>query len=157
MDIRTAGDMLDLVSNLSLSDIAEEALQNTTEQALALNKDQLLHGKQSDGQPIRDYVLHSYAMLKHDMNPLPGFGIPDYRLTGAYYNAFIATADSDGLHVYNTDPKAPYLEQRTSGDGNQQEGADLIAGLDDENHNMYVAETYEPEFMEIVHRDLKMI
>lgn len=154
MELRTAGDMLDLVRSLDLESVAIETMENTTEELIRLNKEQLLHGKTSDGDLLAPYRSEDYANYKHGLNPLPGFGTPDYRLTGAFFSGFVVTISGDVEDIHSTDPKTQKLEDR---EGGGQIGADRIFGPDDESHEEYVINAFAPEFYEILYRALKMI
>ena len=52
----------------------------------------------------------AYALMKHEMNPLPGLGIVDLKLTGAFYNAFYF--DREALEVTSSDSKTETLKER---------------------------------------------
>jgi len=51
-----------------------------------------------------------YAEMKHEMNPLPGIGIVDLKLTGAFHDAFYF--DKEKLEVYSADSKTDDLMKR---------------------------------------------
>ena len=52
----------------------------------------------------------AYALMKHEKNPLPGLGIVDLKLTGAFYNAFYF--DREALEVTSSDSKTETLKER---------------------------------------------
>jgi len=74
------------LQRLNLEQVTEEAIQETAEDYLELNREQLYQGKTSMGQELLPtYRSEVYAQMKNDMNPAPGLGIPDLKLTGAFY------------------------------------------------------------------------
>jgi len=44
------------------------------------------------------------------MNSIPGYGNPDLRLSGSFYERMTASASKEGITVYSTDEKAASLE-----------------------------------------------
>lgn len=89
-----------------------DSLYDTKDQYLAIQKDQLYTGVDSRGSHLLTYKNKYYARKKNEMNPIPGYGNPDLRLTGAFYNAMKADVNSEGLTVYSTDQKAGMLEAK---------------------------------------------
>jgi hypothetical protein len=67
---------------LNTRDVAEESIDATREQLADTQRDQMLHGLRADGKPIGKYRNPAYAAMKNAMNPLPGYGNMDWRLTG---------------------------------------------------------------------------
>lgn len=159
---RDLGDMLSFVQRLDPEFIGIQVMEDSADEILERNKAQLYRGETTDGGKLPGYSLRAYAELKHRMNPLPGYGIADHKLTGAYYNAFIATIEGDVLHIQSMDEKATKLEERAGGYdenlmGDRQKGADLSYGLGETEHNAFMVETYKPAFYEEIHRSLKLL
>lgn len=75
-------------------------------------KDQLYAGFNSIGQRLHSYAWATYAEKKNQMNPVPGYGNPDLKLTGAFYSEIRADIDNDGFQVYSTDEKSQMLEDK---------------------------------------------
>src|SRR5690348_238105 len=66
----------------------EESIQETESGFIDLNTQQMYEGKNSDGGEIGAYRSEVYAEMKNQMNSLPGFGVPDLKLTGAFYEGY---------------------------------------------------------------------
>lgn len=71
--------------NLNIDQLAKEAIKETREQLIDIQKDQLLHGERKDGSKIGRYKNSSYAAKKFSNNPLAGSGNVDLKLTGEYH------------------------------------------------------------------------
>lgn len=152
----------DNIARLNLELLAEEAAENTVADFVELNKDQLMHGFRSDGNTLQPYRSKEYADRKHAMNALPGYGIPDYKLTGAYQAAFVGEVINGGLQVISMDNKENKLAKREGSVDqnavvNVQEGRDAIFGLNDKSTEVYIGEKFQPEYYEIIHRALNLL
>jgi hypothetical protein len=137
---RDLGSFKQALEDLDLQEISRIVVEKTAPKISELNVDQLRHGLTSQETRLRPYRGAKYARVKHEMNPLPGLGNPDFILTGAFTGAIRTEVQGDtvGTHSYNE--KAPELEAR--------DGADKIYGLGSERHNEYVQETLQPEFIQ---------
>lgn len=93
-----------------------QAMADTAPQFVALQKDQLFDGFNSSGHRLQAYKSPKYAQKKNNMNPAPGYGNPDLKLTGAFYNSIRADLDNTGLVVSASDEKAPSLEEKYGND-----------------------------------------
>ena len=69
-------------------------------------------GLNADGDPIGQYQSEIYAEMKHSMNPLPGFGVPDLKLTGAFYRATSVSVGSQTLKIDSSDSKSTELQAK---------------------------------------------
>lgn len=110
--MRTIANMLRAVQNQDPHNEALQAMGDTRGQYLEKQKAQLYEGWTSKDQRLKPYALHWYATKKNKMNSNPGFGNPDFYLTGAFYRSFRADLDNDGLVVYAMDEKTNWLESR---------------------------------------------
>ena len=65
---------------------AYRILANVQEQITQLNTDQLYKGLTPQGQRLKSYSppRGKYAKAKNQMNPLPGLGNPDLKVTGNF-------------------------------------------------------------------------
>lgn len=108
-------------------------------------KDQLYAGFNSLGRRLISYRSVKYATMKNSMNPVPGYGNPDLKLTGAFYDAIRADIDEEGFLVYSTDDKSNSLEDKY---GNEiwTLGEDALKG--------YINEELSPVFYENVTKQL---
>ncbi len=77
-----------------------------------LNRSQLLEGNNEEGQPIGNtnpYRSVGYSNYKNELNPLPGKGNPDLRLSGDYWDSIDATIKNKEIEMIAKDEKAPQL------------------------------------------------
>lgn len=103
---------------------SEVAAQNEPELA-ALNRKQLYEkGEDSEGNKLKKYRRAKYARVKHEMNPLPGLGNPDFYVTGAFQKSIFANVQNRSIVFDAKDRKSIFLVQR---DG------DKIYGLSSES------------------------
>lgn len=110
--MRTIANLLKAVQSQDLNDIALQSMADTAPAFVAVQKDQLLEGFDSTDHRLQSYKSPKYATKKNSMNPLPGYGNPDLKLTGDFYSSIRADIDNDGLLISASDPKAPSLEKK---------------------------------------------
>lgn len=99
------------------------------------NKDQLNRGLTSKGEEISPgYASPIYESEKNALNPLPGLGVPDLKLTGAFYGGFNVTAGYTGIFTFDSsDSKTPQLEAKYG---------KYIFGLTNENKKIYATTVF---------------
>jgi hypothetical protein len=73
------------------------------------NKKQLFAGFDNNGNRLKKYKSSVYALRKASLNPLPGFGNPDYFLTGAFYRGWEKRIDGNVIRDVLNDPKSQIL------------------------------------------------
>lgn len=101
---------------LNTGNIIHESFIETKEAFEQLNKEQLRAGKTNTGDEIAPrYRSNKYAIAKNEINPLPGLGTPDLRLTGAFYAGIDAEPGKDVIDIISKDEKGPALENKYSG------------------------------------------
>lgn len=92
-----------------------KAVDATQPNYIELQKAQMYAGKTVTGETIAQaghpYGSRAYATEKHSMNPLPGEGNPDLRLTGGYYDGIKTDVEGDKIEVSSTDEKWPELDK----------------------------------------------
>lgn len=79
---------------------------------IELNTSQLVEGKDSHGDSMGTTIPYrsaKYATYKHQINPLPGLGVPDLRLTGDYWDSIRAIIKARQVQMIATDSKASQL------------------------------------------------
>lgn len=145
----TLGTMLEDLELLDLIGITETAISRTTDQMAQRNRDQLYQGFTSTGQRLRKYASPNYATVKQAMNPVPGYGNPDFFVTGQFYARLQAEVFGDIVGMHSSDSKAPYLEDR--------DGADNIYGLGEKQHEAYIDEDLAPVFYREVLEGLNLL
>ena len=74
---------------------------------------QLYKGLDATGQKISPkYSRERYKRAKNRVNPLPGIGTPDLKLTGKFYSDFFLTAKNGVIDIFSSDEKADKLEAK---------------------------------------------
>lgn len=136
----TVTDLQQRLKKLDIHFEAEEAMNNTADDILSKQKDQLLHGVRADGSMIGKYKSQVYAAKKHAMNPLPGFGNMDWKLTGDLHKALFVDVRRDIFVIDSADSKTGSLIQRF-GDP---------MGLTKQSQSDYMEQRLQPQFMQQV-------
>lgn len=126
------------IKAVKVAEISQQSIEETKEAIVERQKDQLLHGLNAEGQPIGEYKNPLYAEVKNRMNPLPGEGVPDLKLTGAFYSGINVQVTPDTFKTESTDNKAPDLEKKYG---------EQILGLDKENKSAYMQDDLKPVFV----------
>lgn len=132
----------------SLDDQALRIVAEIQDKITDLNKDQLMQGLDGTGQKLKPkYSRVRYARAKNSVNPLPGYGTPDLKLTGKYYTSLYVVANNDNTFEINSD--------RT------EKGFDLAGHLEEkygENHLLLTKENEDKiNFEEIYPKLLEWI
>lgn len=110
-----------------------------------LNREQLYQfGQASTGNKLKPYKRIRYARAKHHMNPSPGFGNPDFYVTGAFQKAIKVEELGGILRITSTDFKTPFLLKRDPD----------TFGLTDENMIRYRKQLF-PRIMRNINRQVK--
>ena len=127
----TADDMLEIFQKVDVDGAAAQAVNDSGETFAKLNRRQLFAGTTPDGDRLTpDYKSKYYANKKNKMNPKPGLGTPDLRVTGDFQDQFEVTADTEEIDI--TSP-VEYAARLTELYGDAQ-----IYGLNDENTQEYI-------------------
>jgi hypothetical protein len=129
--MRTVNNMIQAQNQIDLPFELEEALVDTQSNYVELQKEQMLHGLNAEGASIGTYVNAQYASMKNSLNPIPGFGKVDLKLTGQFYQDIYADARSEGIIVDSADQKSESLQQRYG---------QIIFGLADDRKQEYINE-----------------
>jgi hypothetical protein len=108
----TIAGMLKRFENLDTDTLCEQVLAESKEPVANLNAEQLSKGISSTGTPFAPYRNEAYADYKHRKNPQPGYGNPDYILTGSFVSKIVATVSGDGYQITSTDEKTAELVNR---------------------------------------------
>lgn len=125
------------VSSLNAGNVAVESLDSTSETIADLNRQQLFEGKNAKGGQVGQYRNELYAEEKHRMNPVPGFGNVDLKLTGAFQSRITTNVFGETVITQSTDEKADELARKYGDD---------IYGLNPTFKARYQVETLGPEF-----------
>jgi hypothetical protein len=132
--------VLDVLDRLVRVDVAKESadsIEATKGKIIELQQDQLKYGLTSKGRQIGKYKDPRYARKKNAMNPLPGLGYMDWKLTGELYREIVVKVFQGSYFITSTDDKFKSLVQRF-GDP---------MGLDQISKPEYVEQALRPEFM----------
>ena len=132
----TATEIIARLEAVNIELLAELAIEDTAKEFGKLNTEQMEEGKDSKDQKISPgYRSSSYARMKNQMNPKPGMGVPDLKLTGAFYKGYRLQVINGEVIEDSDVPYAPKLEKQY---GKQ------IWGLDPENKRLYIEKFLSP-------------
>lgn len=124
--------------------LGAESIEETQDEFIKLNKEQLLQGEKSTGESLGFYKNRQYAIRKNQLNPLPGLGVKDYKLTGKYYAGIILKIEGGKIVMTSQDEKTKWLEK----------GSDERFGLNDENKSLYVEQSLHPVLIKKILNEL---
>lgn len=104
------------VQSLDIGLVAYQSVDETKDLITGIQRQQMFHGLNAKGEKIGRYRNSKYARVKNEMNPLPGVGIPDLKVTGAFYGGFktvvtpqvFITTSSDGKNAELTEKYDPF-------------------------------------------------
>lgn len=138
----TASELIERLQGLNLREILTESIEETAPQYVELNTQQLFKGLDGTGGSIHPlYRSAKYARMKNQMNALPGYGTPDLKLTGAFYQGYGVRVEGDEV-VKDSD--VAYADDLFEKYGN------AIGELDEENHEAYIDNGLSPVFTDKV-------
>lgn len=127
----TIRELFEAVQSIDLDTEIPRIIESQASDIIALNlgPDQLLGGLTAQGEEISPgYFFQEYSFQKQAQNPLPGLGVPDLKLTGAFYGGFRLIVSKDEYELDSTDEKAFALRYKYG---------DFIFGLSDKNKSIY--------------------
>ena len=116
-------------------------IQDESNFVIDLNQSQLLSGIDSKGEELGEYESKPYATFKNTLNPLPGFGVPDLKLTGSFYREMYLQFSSKGwpVQIFSMDEKTSKLVS--------QYGKDIFGLTEDNLENL--REHLKPKIQEL--------
>lgn len=129
--------LYDRVQTLDVNNVAFDSLDSTSDEIARLNTEQLFEGKNANGEQVGTYRSELYAEQKNRMNPKPGFGNVDLRLTGDFYQRITTNVTGDSVITESTDSKAARLKEKYG---------DEIYGLNTIFRARFKRETLSPVF-----------
>lgn len=134
--------MLRKMEALQIIELMGDAIEETKQEAIALNRIQLFQrGEKADGTRLKPYKSPAYARKKHAMNPQPGYGQPDAYLTGELQKEMYVDVRGDVAIFDSMSDHGTFMEKR---DGK------AIFGLSEDSK-----EKYRPIVMPVVLRAIK--
>lgn len=98
--------MLQKVSSINLPEQVPVIIQQTSETAINLNRQQLYDTSVDKHEmKLLSYNWPNYAVMKNKMNPKPGFGHPDLYLTGSFQKAMFMKVEKESFNISSRDSK----------------------------------------------------
>lgn len=131
------------ISKVNTDQVVEDSMGEVSPLIADRQKDQMREGKNSKGAKIGRYRSPGYARMKNRMNPIPGFGVPDLLLTGAFYNEIFAEPRGNKLVISSTNEKIAKLEDRFGPE---------IFGLNRNTKAELIREDLRPVFMKNIRK-----
>jgi hypothetical protein len=101
----TVNAMIGRMKALDVKAVSFNSVVETKETITEIQKEQMYQGFNGSGKKIGRYRSYKYARAKNSMNPLPGLGVPDLKLTGAFYSGFKTEVTPETFKTTSTDPK----------------------------------------------------
>ena len=138
----TVADLLESIEAVDLKGTIDEAITDTADDYIRLNtEEQLFKGQDTDGKQLEPlYKSPAYARKKNAMNPLPGLGVPDLKVTGSFYQKQTLAVEGDSIQLDSDVDYAKYLEKNY--------GPENIYGLSDQNQEEYNFGAFQDAFAE---------
>lgn len=123
----TITELLEKIKSLSISELASDSINETSETAADLNAMQMFQGIRSDGKEINpQYSPFTVEQKKKKGQVTDRVTLRD---TGSFYEGLVLKANKDTISFFSTDEKSDKLEKKY---GKQ------IFGLTNENKKEYV-------------------
>lgn len=133
--------LLDRLDKVELKPIVILCLETSKYEWLSLNRGQLHDGQDNTGHlQSPEYADERYAEHKNEENPVPGLGVPDFFVTGDYYNSIQMTINASQYSITTYSQGVPYgpkLDNRWKRN----------YGLDAENTGFFANEILKPKIV----------
>ena len=132
----TVAETIRRLKSLNLTEIAVSSMKETEKEFIDFNtQKELFVGLDSTGNQIDPlYGSASYAKKKAAINSLPGYGVPDLKLSGDFYKGMhFVSVTADKAIIESSVPYAKYLEKRYG---------EAIYGLNDKIRPDYIFGPY---------------
>ncbi|KIO75574.1 hypothetical protein TH53_19745 [Pedobacter lusitanus] len=121
--------MLNKVKSIDLPNAVPDIIMQTKADMILLNQIQLYnHGIDANGNLLTPYKSDSYARKKFSRNPGPGFGQPDLKDTGEFYQDYTLSANRTDYELDSSNMKSSALKKHYG---------DAIFGLTKDNKKVY--------------------
>ena len=108
----TIFDLYAKIQKLDIDEVSESAFEASEEDFARLNREQMIEGFDKTGNRFKKYANNAYAAKKQAMNPQPGFGNPDLKLTGSFQRQLRVDVDGEKVRIYSLDEKSAFLEKK---------------------------------------------
>lgn len=109
------------------------------------NRKQLTAGFDKQGARLRRYRSPKYARVKNAVNPLPGLGNPDLKVTGAFHR---------GIHIARFTPTALTLTSTNSKAENLLKSYPNVLGLGGTYKKDFINTRLRPAFIRNVRKPI---
>lgn len=121
----TAKNLLSVLKKVDVNDISLKSVEETKEEYVLENQEQMLAGKTSDGSDITPSYLNDpyfksresaqrYSDWKDAISPKAGrnSGTPNLFINGRYHNGLRAVVDSEGVRIESSSPDTVGIESK---------------------------------------------
>lgn len=136
----TINQMIKRMEAVNMQEIVGDAIEQTKEQLKERQQQQMLEGEAKTGK-IGRYRNLSYAGRKQLMNPRPGFGNVDLKLTGNFQDGIRIVVGPNSVNIDSSDEKAPELKAKYD---------EKIFGLNKRNASDYSLQDMGPAATKII-------
>ena len=120
--------MIKRMNALNVQEVSFNSVVETKEIITEIQREQMFQGLNGQGKKIGRYRNNKYARAKNEMNPLPGLGIPDLKLTGAFYAGFKTDVTPETFSTSSIDKKNAALTEKYDPFGLDKESKSEYAG-----------------------------
>lgn len=134
------------IEQANVEQALHDAFQQNAQAIEDKNREQLFEGYDRNGKRLKPYRRAKYARVKNEMNPLPGLGNPDFKVTGAFYRGVHVTVEGQVIKTNLSDSKSDELLKRDP---------DII-GVGGNYRKEIINDTLHPAFIGQMHKQLKI-
>lgn len=134
------------ILSLNMRSIAEQAVEDTKQDIVERQQEQLRYGLNRKGQKIGKYKNDAYAKKKNALNPLPGLGNVDLKLEGDFHREIFVEVTPDVFKTDSKDSKSIDLQKKYP---------DAL-GLDPDHKKGYANQELRKAFMKHVREKAKL-
>ncbi|MGN6416147.1 MAG: hypothetical protein ACTHMC_01555 [Pseudobacter sp.] len=155
----TAKALLEKYRRVNVEMVTSESVNNTKEEMLELNLEQMMEGKTRTGEDITPSYLDDpyfksresaqrYSDWKDEITPNPKRtpGTPNYYINGMYHGTIKITVNGDKIEFNSDFPGARDIERKSG---------EIIYGLNAEKREEYINASLRKELMSNLRRILK--
>jgi hypothetical protein len=143
--------ILERLNSVDIEAETKTIVEDNPQPIVQLVQSQLIKGEDGNGKKLRRYKNNAYARKKNAMNPLPGLGVPDLRLTGDTYNAMGVDTDETRYSIVSLTPQFNYTILGTA--RMKLFGEDAVK-LQEGNKNVYRREYLFPKLRQATQRKI---
>lgn len=138
----TAAELLKDLQAVNVEQVAKDSITATLPDYTEANRRQMLEGKGKD-RNIGRYRNPQYAAFKSQLNPKPGRGNVDLKLTGSFQDKMKAVLTGSDIDVSSSDNKESGLIEKYGGQ---------IYGLNVKSQDEYNQESFLPQLFQNIEK-----